>query len=141
MILGQLLRHIDCLKEQIDKLFTFLLHLCVRAFHLADEVSEGKLGVEDAAVLTLFDCDVVKDLHLLQSRFASFEELFFDGKLVSELLLGQILLQLCFENKVKNAFFCLDPWDFNDVLSLVRELVASANRLNHLENVGIQCVV
>jgi hypothetical protein len=71
-----------------------LLHLCLRAFHLGDEVFEGKLGIEDAAVLPLFNGDVVKDFHLFQSRLTGLEDFFFDFELVAELLLGQILLQL-----------------------------------------------
>ena len=71
MILGELLGQIDCLQEQVEKLLTFMLHLWVSAMHLVDEVSEGKLGIEDAAVLTLFDGDIVENLHLVRSRFAS----------------------------------------------------------------------
>ena len=60
--------------------------------HLVDEVSEGKLGIEDAAVLTLFDGDIVENLHLVRSRFASLKEFLFDIELVTELFFGQILL-------------------------------------------------
>ena len=67
VVAGELFGHVYGLKEQVEEFLGFLLHFGVGAFHLVYEVAEGKLGVEDAAVLTLFDSHVVEDFCLLEA--------------------------------------------------------------------------
>ena len=112
MVTGQLLCHVDGLKEKVEELLAFLLHFGVRAFHLGDEVAQGQLSVEDPTVLTLLDGDVVQDLCLLEAGRTHFKDFFLDVELVIELLFCEVLLQLCFKNQIENTFLGLNFWNF-----------------------------